>query len=107
MGYLSIQAMEKCQFEEHLIKFATCSSDRTIRFWHHIDSGAPPAKQLEINKCLSRNAYCKDMSKMIFIQRQVDDTAAATNFDHFKAKPLDRDENGDLITAEKDDHISS
>ena len=47
------------------------------------------------------------MSKMIFIQRQVDDAAAATNFDHFKAKPLDRDENGDLITAEKDDHISS
>lgn len=59
--------MEKCQDELNLTKFVTCSSDRTIRFWHHIDSTSSAAKQSEITKCLNRNAYCKDMSKMIFI----------------------------------------
>jgi hypothetical protein len=61
--------MEKCENEDYLTKFVTCSSDRTIRFWHYIDPTAPANKQNEISKCLARNAYCKDMSKMIFILR--------------------------------------
>lgn len=75
--------MEKCQFEENLTKFATCSADRTIRFWHYIESSASGSKQAEITKCLARNAYCKDMSKMIFILGK----DQKVNFDHFKAKP--------------------
>lgn len=59
--------MEKCQFDQNLTKFATCSTDRTIRFWHHIDTGLSGGKTSEITKCLARNAYCKDMSKIIFI----------------------------------------
>ena len=31
-------ALKRCEEEENLTKFVTCSSDRTIRFWHLIDS---------------------------------------------------------------------
>lgn len=35
--------------DENLTKFVTCSSDRTIRFWHYIDPvSADPARQIEI-----------------------------------------------------------
>jgi WD40 repeat protein len=30
--------------ENGLTKFVTCSSDRTIRFWHYIDSSLPKLK---------------------------------------------------------------
>ena len=29
---------ERTKDEDNLTKFMTCSSDRTVRFWHHIDS---------------------------------------------------------------------
>ena len=71
----------------------TCSSDRTIRFWHFIDSGAVKAKNRgQIQQHISRNAYCKDMSKIIFVKNSED--MYKYNFDVFKAKPLDRNEEG-------------
>jgi hypothetical protein len=30
--------MEGQELSNAVTKFVTCSSDRTIRFWHHIDS---------------------------------------------------------------------
>ena len=50
----------------NITKFATCSADRTIRFWNFLDpSGSLKSEQ--VNKLLVRNAYCKDMSKMIYV----------------------------------------
>jgi mitogen-activated protein kinase binding protein 1 len=100
-GFQNIQSMEKCQDELNLTKFVTCSSDRTIRFWHHIESSIAASKQSEITKCLSRNAYCKDMSRMIFILRNND--PSTSNFDHFKSKPLDRNEDGSLLQTQADE----
>ena len=51
----------------------TCSSDRTIRFWHYIDPCLPKLKQEEINQSLIRNAYCKDMSRMIYVNSDLKD----------------------------------
>jgi WD40 repeat protein len=62
-------------------------------------------KQTEITKCLARNAYCKDMSKMVFITTDTpdeEDTSPCSNFDHFKAKQLDRSEDGSLLEATDD-----
>lgn len=93
--------MEKCQFDQNLTKFATCSTDRTIRFWHHIDTGLSGGKTSEITKCLARNAYCKDMSKIIFIN-----SGDKQSFDHFKARPLDRNIDGALAaTSDQQDSI--
>ena len=90
-----------------MTKFVTCSSDRTIRFWNFIDPSVPSQKYQEIYQCLAKNAYCKDMSQMIFItsalresrESQVDESAMATPYDHFKAGPLDRGEDGQPIVA--------
>lgn len=49
---------------------------------------------------------------MIFIMRKQEgdekdlNTTATPSFDHFKAKPLDRGEDGVLISTGKDDSIS-
>lgn len=45
-----------------LTKFVTCSSDRTVRFWHMVDPTLSKTQQDEVNVKLIRNAYCKDMS---------------------------------------------
>ena len=59
--------------EEALTRFVTCASDRTLRFWHFADASAiPPKKRQDIQKGLSRNAYCKDMSKIIFVNNSDD-----------------------------------
>jgi hypothetical protein len=50
----------------HISKFATCSADRTIRFWNFVDPSGS-IKSEKLNKVLVRNAYCKDMSKMIYV----------------------------------------
>lgn len=52
----------RCENEDNLTKFVTCSSDRTIRFWNFIDSSVTQQKYQEIYQCLAKNAYCKDMS---------------------------------------------
>ena len=89
--------------DDNLTKFVTCSSDRTIRFWHYIDPVATePQRQIEIQKILARNAYCKDMSKMVFVQENELKDSDAENgerkpFQHFLAPPLDRKEDGSLI----------
>lgn len=57
----------RCESEDNLTKFVTCSSDRTIRFWNFVDSTVPSQKYQEIYQCLAKNAYCKDMSQMMFI----------------------------------------
>ena len=59
--------------EEDMIsvtKFATCSGDRTIRFWTFID---PEADVSRISKALVKNAYCKDMSRMIYVSSETRD----------------------------------
>ena len=50
----------------NITKFATCSADRTIRFWNFAD----PTSKLKIeqvNKLFVKNAYSKDMSRMIYV----------------------------------------
>jgi hypothetical protein len=61
-------ALETTSVEEGLTKFVTCSSDRTIRFWHHLDQSLNPTRQTELTKLLARNAYCREMSKIVFVQ---------------------------------------
>ena len=95
----------RCENEDNLTKFVTCSSDRTIRFWNFIDSSVTQQKYQEIYQCLAKNAYCKDMSQMIFItsalressEAAADESSPQTPFDHFKASPLDRGEDGQLL----------
>ena len=55
-------SLPRCENEDNLTKFVTCSSDRTIRFWNFIDPSVPSQKYREIYECLAKNAYCKDMS---------------------------------------------
>lgn len=95
----------RCAAEENLTKFATCSSDRTIRFWNLIDPTIQTQKQAEISQCLAKNAYSKDMSKIIFITSQMrssldqgaSQSGPTSPYDHFKAAPLDRKEDGQVI----------
>lgn len=96
----------RCEREDNLTKFVTCSSDRTIRFWNFIDqNNLPSHKQYsEIYSSLAKNAYSKDMSQMIFIvsaQRESGESSpgkkAKTPYDHFKSGPLERSEDGKLI----------
>jgi len=52
---------------ENVIRFATCSSDFTIRFWH-VANGLMPIEE-------PKNMYCKDLYQMLY-----------TNPDHFHFK---------------------
>lgn len=83
--------------EEALTRFVTCASDRTLRFWHFADaSSIPPKKRQDIQKGLSRNAYCKDMSKIIFVNNS--DDVISQNYDVLKSKPIDRNDEGQELT---------
>ena len=85
--------------ESGLTRFVTCASDRTIRFWHFVDSSSvPAASRAKVQKGLFRNAYCKDMSKILFVKNS--DELRASDFEVFKAKPADRDEEGQRIQNE-------
>lgn len=81
----------------------TCSSDRTIRFWNAIDPTIKVAKYQEIYQCLAKNAYSKDMSHMVFVTSALRESQDPTEenpktpYDHFKAGPVDRAEDGSLI----------
>ena len=81
-----------------MTRFATCSSDRTVRFWHFVDthSVSSSSSRNKIQKGLFRNAYCKDMSKIVFISNEAENQKQ--NFEVFKAKPTDRNEEGTMIT---------
>jgi WD40 repeat protein len=59
--------LAKMKEMDSVTKFATCSSDRTIRMWHFIDPSESTAKQAEIQKGLQRNAYCKELSHILFV----------------------------------------
>lgn len=90
------------QEQAGLTRFVTCSSDRTVRFWHFADTQSmSAASKTRIQKGLYRNAYSKDMSRIIFVKNQ--DQATAQDFEVFKAKPLDRNQEGHKITQENDD----
>lgn len=81
------------QQENGLTRFVTCASDRTIRFWHFVDNSSIPSNNRpSVQKGLFRNAYCKDMSKIIFINNSMDNISS--DFEVFKAKPIDRNEEG-------------
>ena len=72
-------SLPRCENEDSLTKFVTCSSDRTIRFWNYIDSSVPNQKHQEIYQCLAKNAYCKDMSHMIFITSDLRENAESAS----------------------------
>ena len=60
-------------------------------------------KYQEIYQCLAKNAYSKDMSHMIFVTSDIRESqepqedALSSIYDHFKAAPIDRQEDGTLI----------
>ena len=62
------QAFANLKAQEGLTKFVTCSSDRTVRFWHYLDPDLPTIQYNESFKNLARNAYCKDLSSILFVQ---------------------------------------
>jgi len=51
-----------------------------------------------VQKGLFRNAYCKDMSKILFVQNT--DDQRQSDFEVFKAKPADRNEDGQPIQSQ-------
>lgn len=61
-----------------ITKFATCSLDKTIRFWNFYDYSNP-----EIQKLVKRNIYCKELEKLIY---------ATDDFTHFKVPEDEKDE---------------
>ena len=64
---------ESLQRDQSLTRFATCSGDRTLRFWHFMDqSQRSAATQNLVQKGIFRNAYCKDMSKIVFVNNSED-----------------------------------
>lgn len=81
------QAYDVTSKSEHLTKFVTCSSDRTIRFWHFIDPDLPEKQQQDLNKNVARNAYSKETSFIVFVDRNGtgDTTPYGAPFDHLKA----------------------
>ena len=88
----SLGTADLCK-EKGLTRFVTCASDRTIRFWHFLDNRTiKQQNRANIQKGLFRNAYCKDMSKIIFVKNI--DEIKPYNFDVFRAKPLERTEDG-------------
>lgn len=89
MGYAEETGSVVLAEEEALTRFVTCSSDRTIRFWHFVDPVAKSEQQQAISKALTKNAYCKDMSRMIFVNP---DGKEQGQFDHFKLKPRPAEE---------------
>jgi len=93
IGLTDTDEGKRLQKEPSLTRFVTCASDRTLRFWHFIDTQSIASQsKAQIQKGLFRNAYCKDMSKIIFVKNTEDLTKH--NFDVFKAKPLDKMEDG-------------
>ena len=83
----------------NITKFATCSADRTIRFWNFVDPSSD-LKSEQLNKLLVKNAYCKDMSKMIYVSNVDPRDPANPNslkqnlYEYFKAKPITLNEDG-------------
>lgn len=55
-----------------ITKFATCSIDKTIRFWNFYDYS-----NAELQKLVQRSMYCKELEKLIY---------ADDDFSHFKVK---------------------
>jgi len=88
--------------EKGLTRFVTCASDRTIRFWHFLDNSSIPSQnRSNVQKGLFRNAYCKDMSKILFVKNIPE--VQQHNFDVFKAKPQDKNEEGKPIEKKQGD----
>jgi WD40 repeat protein len=61
-----------------ITRFATCSVDKTIRFWNFYDYSNP-----DLQKLVQRNIYCKELEKLIYVSQ---------DFDHFKVN--DSEEEG-------------
>ena len=75
----------KMKVAQEVTKFATCSSDRTIRMWNFIDPNTSSERQKELQSGLQRNAYCKDLSRIVFVPSAIE--GAKNNFAHFKVEP--------------------
>jgi len=90
-----------------ITKFATCSGDRTVRFWTFVDPSAELSTQI-LSKVLVKNAYCKDMSRMIYVSSETRDgngdlLSPQSFFDQFKAGPLTMQEDGTPVQLTKDE----
>lgn len=96
VGFKDTTDTASLENETGITKFVTCSSDRTIRFWHYIDPTLPQTKQNELSNLIQRNAYCKDMSRMIYVN--FEPSEGRGHYDHFKVKPSNFNEDGTAIT---------
>lgn len=76
-----------------ITKFATCSTDKTIRFWNFYDYSKASLHQL-----VDRNSYCKELEKIIYV---------SDDYDHFKVPESDTDfdEKADLDQDQADDRM--
>jgi len=70
IGYADDSSVVTLGDEDNLTRFMTCSSDRTIRFWHFMDPTTKSEIQQNINKGIAKNAYCRDMSRMIYVNSE-------------------------------------
>ena len=66
--------------EEGFTRFATCSADKTIRFWHFISQNGVKKK-----KPVVRNPFCDDLRKIVYV---------SADFAHFKSASPDQEEKG-------------
>ena len=95
VGYQDENSAVNLQDEQGLTKFITCSSDRTLRFWHFVDPTISSQTQQNIQKGLTKNAYCKDMSSIIYVNSENREKNVG-QFDHFKMKNQRLNEDGTM-----------
>jgi len=71
-----------------VFRFATGSSDKTIRIWNYYDY-----QNAELKEKIKRNIYCKELEKIIYTSEK---------FEHFKDIPQTQSSSDEEIVAEKD-----
>ena len=83
------------QAGDDLTRYITCAGDRTVRLWYFKDQASQSiansltssAWNQSVGKSVIRNAYCKDMGKILFVKNN-DDVDKYT-YDVLKSKKLD------------------
>lgn len=72
-----------------ITKFATCSSDKTVRLWNFYDYS-----DRHLRDSVRRNIYCKELEQIIYL---------TDDFSHFQLKDADEDEKADMIDDSQDE----